>query len=207
MVMGLLRAHADAVLVGAGTVRAAPHDSWTPEAVFPPAASWYRSIRRQLGLPPQPLTVVVSASGELDLQHPGLSAATPVLVVTTAQGATRLALPPENVELATLDGPRIAATDLLDVLARRGTRLVLCEGGPHLLASLLSADLIDELFLTVAPQIAGRSSAVPRPALVEGVTFRAAEAPWWELRSVDRAGSHLFLRYRRDRHRAMEARA
>jgi riboflavin biosynthesis pyrimidine reductase len=207
MVMGLLRAHADAVLVGAGTVRAAPHDSWTPDAIFPPAASEYARIRRREGLARQPLTVVVTGSGDLDLGHPGFSA-TPILIATTPDGARRLGQPPAaNVEVAQMSGPSIAAAELLALLARRGVGLVLCEGGPQLLAALVGADLVDELFLTVAPQIAGRSSGVPRPGLVEGLAFHAAQAPWWQLRSVDRAGSHLFLRYGREQAGPAVARA
>jgi riboflavin biosynthesis pyrimidine reductase len=199
MVMGLLRAHADAVLVGAGTVRAAPRDAWTPDSIFPPAAFEYATIRRRRGIAPQPATVVVTAGGGIDLQHPGFAAGAPVLVITTPDGEARLGRPPANVEIVARHGPRVAADDLLATLHDRGNRLVLCEGGPQLLAALLSADRVDELFLTVAPQIAGRSSAVPRPALVEGLAFHAADAPWWQLLSIDRAGSHLFLRYRRER--------
>ena len=206
LVMGLLRAHADAVLVGAGTVRGAPHDSWTPEGVFPPAASEFAEVRRRETLAPQPLTVTVTGSGDLDLDHPGFSTA-PVLIVTTSSGADRLGQPPENVEVVAVDGPHIRAEGLVRLLQERGARLVLCEGGPHLLGGLLSADLVDELFLTVAPQIAGRSPLVQRPGLVEGLAFHAAEAPWWRLVSVHRAQSHLFLRYARERHEPMAVRS
>jgi riboflavin biosynthesis pyrimidine reductase len=149
---------------------------------------------------------VVTGSGDLDLRHPGFSEP-PVLVVTTTEGAARLGQPPANVDVALVGGPRIAAGELLGLLDRRGLSLILCEGGPQLLASLLSADLLDELFLTVAPQIAGRSGATRRPGLVEGLSFDAAHAPWWQLISVDRAESHLFLRYGRNRHEQMEARS
>jgi hypothetical protein len=56
--------------------------------------------------------------------------------------------------------------------------------------------LLDELFLTVAPQVAGRDAAAHRLALVEGAAFDLATAPWAELGSVRRSGDHLFLRYR-----------
>jgi riboflavin biosynthesis pyrimidine reductase len=93
-------------------------------------------------------------------------------------------------------------------LERRGFGLVLCEGGPHLLGSLLERDLVDELFLTVAPQIAGRSHRAPRLTLAEGIAFSVGDAPWWRLVSLARSGEHLFLRYRRDRgiHDEREAR-
>jgi riboflavin biosynthesis pyrimidine reductase len=55
--------------------------------------------------------------------------------------------------------------------------------------------LVDDLFLTVAPQIAGREPAVPRPGLVEGHSFAPTQPLWGALLGVKRAGSHLFLRY------------
>src|SRR5207342_95671 len=82
---------------------------------------------------------------------------------------------------------------LISELGRRGAQVVLSEGGPHLIGELIGAALLDELFLTVAPQIAGRSAAGdPRLALVEGVSFAPRTAPWAELVDVRVCGSHLF---------------
>ena len=75
-------------------------------------------------------------------------------------------------------------------------RVGLCEGGPALLGGLIGAEVVDELFLTIAPQIAGRSNDHPRPSLVEGLGFEIGAAPWAELVSVMRSTDHLFLRYR-----------
>jgi riboflavin biosynthesis pyrimidine reductase len=80
--------------------------------------------------------------------------------------------------------------------------LVLCEGGPHLFGDLLAAGLVDELFLTVAPQVIGRSEAAPRLALVEGTTLaggRGGGGRWARLAAIRRAGDDLFLRYGFDR--------
>ena len=82
------------------------------------------------------------------------------------------------------------------MLRDRGLEVVVCEGGPNLLGGLIGAGLVDELFLTVAPQVAGRSPDAPRLALVEGLAFAIDDAPWARLISVMRAESHLFLRYR-----------
>ncbi|MHB8400231.1 MAG: dihydrofolate reductase family protein [Candidatus Limnocylindrales bacterium] len=199
-VMALLRALADVVLVGAGTVRAAPDHRWSADHVHPGSASVTAAWRRALGLEPQPTTVVVTGAGNLDPHHPGLSAtAVPVVVATTAAGAARLAgsgLPPAvRVEVLGEAG-HVAAGPLLGLLVRLGARLVLCEGGPHLFAGLLAAGLGDELFLTLAPQLLGRSGTVGRLALVEGHAFAASVAPWATLHSARRAGDHLFLRYR-----------
>jgi len=200
-VMGLLRAAADVVIVGAGTVRAAPGHEWTARHVHPPSAAHFAEWRRRLGIPaPQPTTIVVTASGDLDLDHPGLSAPdVPVIVVTTSNGARRLraARPLGNVRIEVApDAREVPAGMLVEIARRCGDRLVLCEGGPHLLGGLLSAGLVDELFLTVAPQVAGRTPGAPRLGLVEGTAFSAATAPWAELRSIRRSCDHLFLRYR-----------
>jgi riboflavin biosynthesis pyrimidine reductase len=91
LLMGLLRAMADAVVIGAGTLRAVPRHVWTAEHVFPPMADEYVRLRRQLGKPPSPLNVVVTAEGRLDLERPVFaSGKVPVLIVTTTRGAGRL---------------------------------------------------------------------------------------------------------------------
>lgn len=148
----------------------------------------------------QPTTIVATASGSLDLKHPGLRAPdVPVVVATTHAGAERLQdvgpAPNVRIEIAGA-GPMIDASRLVDLAASAGARLVLCEGGPNLIGELLKADLLDELFLTVAPQVAGRDASVRRLALVEGAAFDVATAPWAELGSIRRSGDHLFLRYR-----------
>jgi riboflavin biosynthesis pyrimidine reductase len=199
--MGLLRATADAVLVGAGTVRSGSRHVWTPGHVHPPSTAAFATWRRHLGLaPPQPTTVIVTASGRIDPEHPGLHRSdVPVLLVTTSAGANRLrrvALPPA-VEVAVAgDGGRIDEHALLSNLAERNLDLVVCEGGPTLFGSLIGVGLVDELFLTIAPQIAGRMPDMPRLALVEGFGYEIGATPWAELGSVMRAGDHLFLRYR-----------
>jgi riboflavin biosynthesis pyrimidine reductase len=200
-VMGLLRAMADVVLVGAGTVRAAPTHEWTPRHVHRGSAALYASWRKRMDIASsQPMTIVATASGSLDPRHPGLSAPdVPVIFATTTAGAKRLEAagpaPNARIEIAGT-GRQVAASRLLDIAASTGARLVLCEGGPHLIGDLLVAGLLDELFLTLAPQLAGRDEATPRLALVEGAAFKIVTAPWARLGSVRRSGDHLFLRYR-----------
>lgn len=198
-VMAMLRALADVVVVGAGTLRAAPRHEWTPRGVAPAWDSDFATWRAALGLAPQPTTVVVSARGDVPPEHPGLSRPdVPVVIVTTRSGALELArrgIPPgARVEVPS-DGPLVAAADLLRLVGTLGAAIALCEGGPHLLATLLRDGTIDELFLTVAPRLLGRSADAHRLGLVEGVAWPAREAPGTVLRSVRRDGSHLFLRY------------
>lgn len=200
-VMGLLRAMADVVLVGAGTVRAAPTHEWTPRRVHRGSTALYASWRKRMGIASaQPTTIVATASGSLDPKHPGLSAPdVPVILATTKAGAKRLLAagpaPNARIEIAGR-GRGIAASKLIEIAASTGARLILCEGGPHLIGDLLVAGLLDELFLTVAPQLAGRDEAAPRLALVEGASFDIDTAPWASLESVRRSADHLFLRYR-----------
>ncbi|MGH2389281.1 MAG: dihydrofolate reductase family protein, partial [Chloroflexota bacterium] len=83
MAMGMLRAVADAVIVGAGTLRSEPEHRWTAAYVAPRFAASYQALRESLGMPAQPMTVIVSASGEINLNLPVFqSGATPVLIVT-----------------------------------------------------------------------------------------------------------------------------
>lgn len=197
--MGLLRALADAVLIGAGTLRAAPDEAWTPAFIHPPSATAFGEFRRRLGLPAAPTTVLVSGSGAVDLGHPGLAdPRTDVLLITTERGAARLAgrAVPGSVRIRAAGQERVAPRDLMRVLDEHGVRLVLCEGGPRLFGQLLAAGLVDELFLTLAPQTAGRSAGARRLALVEGSAFSVAAAPWARLIGLRRAGDHLFARYR-----------
>jgi riboflavin biosynthesis pyrimidine reductase len=198
--MGLLRAMADIVLVGAGTVRAAPTHEWTARRVHPGSAGLYRQWRAAIGIgAEQPTTLVATASGALEPHHPGLSAPdVPVVIATTPAGADRLATAGlgDNVQVEAIGaGDGVGATELIDLASSLAARLVLCEGGPHLIGDLMAAGLLDQLFLTVAPQLAGRDERLTRFGLLEGTTFGVDEAPWAELLSVRRAADHVFLRY------------
>lgn len=200
MVMGLLRAIADAVVVGAGTLRAEPDHLWTAEYIFPGLAAEYGELRARLGKPGAPLNVVVSASGDLDpgcaLFHSGR---VPALLATTRRGAESLRQRsmPASVEVAAVadEGP-LSATALLREVGRRcPASAVLVEGGPRLLGDFFAEGRLDELFLTLAPQVAGRNGAGTRPGLVAGRTFAPEQPLWGRLVSAKRAGSYLFLRY------------
>lgn len=199
MVMGLLRAAADAVIVGAGTLRASPQHVWTAEYIYGPLSEAYRSFRAALGKP-QPLNVIVTERGEIDLDLPVFqSGLVPVLVVTTAAGARRIqAQRPAAVipiEIAGKDGP-LSVRSILEAVGRvRPCKLILMEGGPHMMGSFLAEKQLNELFLTLAPQIAGRDNVIERPGLVAGKIFAPQQELWETLRSIKQGGSHLFLRY------------
>jgi riboflavin biosynthesis pyrimidine reductase len=200
MVMGILRAVADTIVVGAGTHRAAPDHLWTAEFIYPPLADIYRELRTTLGKPGPPLNVIVTASGEIDQTLPVFqSGQVPVLLVTTDQGASRLRRQewPASVQIATVPGAgRLGGRAILDVLEHfRSSDIILVEGGPQFMGSLFAEHCLDELFLTLAPQMAGRDGSVERPGVVAGQTFAPEHPLWGTLAGVRRAGSHLFLRY------------
>jgi riboflavin biosynthesis pyrimidine reductase len=215
MVMGLLRAVADVVIVGSGTLRADRRHVWTAEAIFPEFAGEYQRLRQLLGRCEAPLNVIVSGSGEVDLRLPVFaSGRVRTLIVTTIAGAKRLSRQraPDSVEIRAIhprasanrhgarasrySGSAIAAGAILDEVFRvSGGKLILVEGGPRLLGDFYTARLLDEQFLTLAPQIAGRDTGDRRLSLVMGRTFAPRDALWGNLIDIRRGSSHLFLRY------------
>jgi riboflavin biosynthesis pyrimidine reductase len=200
MTMGILRAVADVVIVGAGTLRAEPGHRWTAAFIAPRFAAAYQSLRDSLGKPAQPMTVIVSASGAVDLTLPVFeSGATPVLIVTTARGAERIGTRelPRSTHISVVPGPGpLKAGEILRAVRAAGPgKTVLLEGGPRLIGDFFAGGCLDELFLTLAPQVAGREPTAERPGLVNGHRFAPDQPLWGTLVSLRRSGSHLFLRY------------
>ncbi len=201
MVMGLLRAIADVVIVGSGTLGADRRHVWTAEAIFPELAGEYRRLRNALGKRGPPLNVIVSGSGGIDLRLPVFaSGKVPALIVTTTAGAKRLRThrAPDSVEIRAIRriASAIPASVILDEVCRMSPgKLILVEGGPRLLGDFYEEQLVDEQFLTLAPQIAGRDTGDGRPSLVMGKLFAPRNVLWGRLIDVRRGTNHLFLRY------------
>jgi riboflavin biosynthesis pyrimidine reductase len=193
-VMGLLRACADVVLIGAGTLRATPGHRWTPSHVCPAAAESYAALRRTRGLSADPLLAVVTARGDVPAGHPALRAG--ALILTTATAARRLhgRLPPACTIADLGEGPELPPAGVLAAARDRGGNMVLTEGGPRLLGQLAAGGLLDELFLTISPVLAGRGDTA-RPGLVAGLELLPGRNEAAELLTVRRHGSYLFLRY------------
>ena len=206
-IMGLLRASADAVLVGAGTLRDISAKSlWTPEYVYPDAKRLYAEYRvNALHKPEYPLLAIVSGSGQLELERAIFrTPAMRTVVITTSAGRDELtrrgAATLDSVEVHALNSNSgtIAPRAILQLLqSQYGVKTLLHEGGPTLFGQFLAADAVDELFLTLAPQVAGRDRDVTRPALVQGVQFLPDSAPWFQMASVKQRAAYLYLRYRR----------
>ena len=206
-IMGLLRASADAIIVGARTVNdVSPESLWIPEYTYPDAKHFYRQYRvNVLQKPEYPLLVIVSGSGRLELERaifrtPGVRS----VVITTSTGRDALvragATKVPSIQVHALDARSgtIAPLAMLRLLyGQLGVRRLLHEGGPVLFGQFLAAEAVDELFLTLSPQIAGRRADAIRPGLVQGIEFRPDCAPWFQLLSVKQRAEHLYLRYQR----------
>jgi riboflavin biosynthesis pyrimidine reductase len=206
-VMGLLRACADAVLVGAGTLHDSPSTIWTAEHAYPPAARLYAELRRRRGRPPQPSLAVLSGSGSIDPRHPGLAGR--ALVLTSEQGAARLGrrLPRSAAVVPCGGEPALDPVTAVEALRAGGHELILCEGGPTVFGALAAAGLVEELFLTLSPLLAGRAGTERRLSLLEGAELLPGRGDC-DLLTLRRAGSQLFRRYelplgamRRETHR------
>lgn len=173
-----LRDLADVILVGASTVRVEDYGPARPRRSGP---------RRGTVAP----IAVISRSLDLDPGGRFFAAATVQPIVYTVQSAptsNRTALEPVS-ELVTCGGTSVDVAAVIDDLAGRGLRKVLCEGGLSLLAQLLSASLVDELCLTFAPLLAGGER---RRSIVEGQIGRVRPARLTQLLEDD---GFLFARY------------
>ena len=198
-VMALLRAAADAVVIGAGTLRASAGHQWTPPALAPEYASHLTAYRQALGKAAgnAPL-VIVSASGQLPshvaLRRP--QTAVHVLTVSDAVPGIRAAFPDVGVIAAGQQGWIPGAEILASLRRELNARLLVVEGGPTLLGTLVKARALHELFLTVASQMAGRDGSHTRPGLLQAFAAEPGALPAATLLSARRAADHLLLRYR-----------
>jgi riboflavin biosynthesis pyrimidine reductase len=191
--MGLLRAVADVVLIGAGVLRASPKGTWRAEKIHPPAAESYAELRASVGLPEAPEIAILTGSGSIDPAHPVLEGR--AVVLTSDAGADRLAgkLPDSAAMLSLGSETRFYGGRIVEALRSRGHRRILSEAGPHTFGSLLDANAVDELFLTTSPFLAGDAGAGSRLRLVEAADL----VPLVDCRllGIRRHGAHLFTRY------------
>lgn len=182
-----LRAAVDAVLVGAGTVRTERYGRMIADASV-------RTRRAERGLPEEPLACIVSGRADLDADVPLLSRAEAQVVLLTCSQA-RLLDASAHLDYVRQPGEKLDLAAALQELTKRfGVQLVLCEGGPHLAGELLAAGLVDELFLSLSPQLAGGEPATGLGLRIVAGAELVPPAPA-QLRGVLREGSTLFLRY------------
>jgi riboflavin biosynthesis pyrimidine reductase len=147
----LHRALADAVVVGASTVR---QEGYRSVDLQP----WQAQLRTELGLSPFPALVIISGSAELDpaIAQPEQGDGGPVMIITTSGKADDDLAPLRDAGIEVVEsGPLIDLSAALEILDARGWSRLLCEGGPGLHRNLLDAGLVDELSLTLAPVVVG----------------------------------------------------
>lgn len=184
----LHRALCDAVVVAGGTARAEGYRSVD-------LADWQRSLRTAEGLAPYPTLLVVTASADLDPQiaTPAVGEGGPVVVATTTSAPTSRLDPLRSagVEVLQRGSDEVDLAAVLDDLAGRGLPRLLCEGGPGLHRALLAQGLVDEVLLTLAPQLVGGTG--PRTTSGPGLDEPVGLALSYVLRADDEA---LFTSYR-----------
>ena len=179
----LLRTRADAVMIGAGTMRAERYGRMVSDPSL-------RARRERIGLPHDPLAVLVS--GRLDLPWDAplfTNGGGRVVVFTTSEAEP----PPTETPVQVIHHDK-AGIDLPEALRylreERGIRALLCEGGPGMHSQLQALGLADELFLTIAPKLSGGAE----PRLVEGELPEVIDL---ELAWLLEEKGELFARYRR----------
>jgi riboflavin biosynthesis pyrimidine reductase len=215
--MDLLRAHADAVLIGVNTLLEETMLGPRPRGpVFRIMDPELRRLRQKLGRRRE-MNIFVTGSARLDLSAYRAFDGDLVdgLIVTTKTGAARLAEKRTHPHVRVIVSGEDKFVDLRGTAAllRRdlGIERLLCEGGPTLYGYLASAGLVDEKFVTVSPVEVGqlvpaeqeRSPADDlnpspyRPTTLHAPGFTEENAPWWRWLSCRRVGDHQFSRYRR----------
>jgi 5-amino-6-(5-phosphoribosylamino)uracil reductase len=215
--MDLLRAHADAIIMGLNTLieetRGAPELNGGRGPVYRVQHAAIRDLRHKLGRNREKI-IFVTASARLDPANYRVFDGDLVdaSILTTAAGATRL----QGTGVRTITVGESGYVDLSLAMRQlrqeHGINHLLCEGGPTLYGNLSRAGLIDEKFVTVSPVEIGllvpaeqqkeevQHGAPPhRPTTFTAPGFLVGNAPWWHWMSCRRVGDHEFSRYRRRR--------
>jgi riboflavin biosynthesis pyrimidine reductase len=186
-----LRLAVDAVMAGAATVRVERYGRIVPDATR-------RQMRVARGLREEPLACIVSGRLALEEEIPLLTDPAARVVILTPSSASLPAGAAVDYIRTARDGQLDLAAALAELRARFDVHTLLCEGGPHLNAQLLGAGLVDELFLSLSPLLAG-GDPDGNPAHPEALRILAGPelSPPVSLKllSVLEHDSGLFLRY------------
>lgn len=217
--MDLLRVHAEAVLLGMGTLKAetALGRPGPRGPVFRIVEPTLQELRAKLHRGRE-RNIFVGASGDIyfDSYAAFDGKKADAILLTTSNGASRLAPQlrerPQIQVIACGDGRTVDLPQAMHILrTEMNVRYLLCEGGPTLYSNMLRDRLIDEIFLTVSPIQVGQhvpqsevedsaGMAVPiRPTLLAGAAYSKDDAVRWEWMSCRKVGDHQFHRFRRKR--------
>jgi riboflavin biosynthesis pyrimidine reductase len=181
-----LRSVPDVILVAAGTMRIEGYGPARP-------AEEVRRAREARGQAPVPPIAVVTRGLSMDWDRPFFTEAVarPIVITAAAADPGRVALAEAVADVIVTGGEHVDVAVALRALRERGAGIVLTEGGPSLVGQLIARDLLDELFLTVAPKLVG------------GEAIRIARGPEPErprelrLAQTLEQDGELFLRYLR----------
>lgn len=186
--MDELRTRADAVIVGAGTLR---HDGWPMLIRYPDLRE--RRVRRRR--PPHPVNVVLSRALDLPVGARFFrSSEAERIVFTTRQApAARVKRFLRVAEVVVLPGKTISPASVVSHLHARGLYNLLVEGGGETHFSFAKAGLVDRLYVTITPRLIG---GVGAPSLLDGAGFLRKDHLHLELESLRRKGDEVFLHYR-----------
>jgi riboflavin-specific deaminase-like protein len=180
--LACLRTRFDALMIGAGTMRAERYGRVI-------GRQERRRQREEIGLPPDPLMVLVSGRLDLPWDAPLFTAGGGEVLIFTSSEAE----PPETatpVRVVRHEGAVNMVDAMRHLREEAGIRSLICEGGPHLHDQLQAEGLVDDLFVTIAPKLSGGDA----PRIVEGPLPGVTEL---ELAWLLEADSELFARYRR----------
>jgi riboflavin biosynthesis pyrimidine reductase len=181
----ILRTLCDVVVVASGTVKAEGYGAMILDEAAVEA-------RVSSGLKPQPTFAIVSGSLDLDPKSDVFARAPVRPIIFTIQSAPANAVLAKVADIVVCGATSVDPAAMIRALAERGLSRIHCEGGPSLFGSLLSADVVDELCLTVSPLLVGGDSgriakgAVPEPRAMS-------------LAGILRSDDTLLLRYVRIR--------
>jgi riboflavin biosynthesis pyrimidine reductase len=207
--MDLLRAHADAVMLGMGTLReeqrmGRPRARGPVFRIVDPEIQQLRTKLRR----GRERNILVTAHADFQLSDYAVfdGEYVDVTLVTTPQGAQNLAAQREQhhrVDIVEVPATKDGLVDLPHAVAalkeRYGITYLLCEGGPILYSGMLVAGLIDEKFVTVSPMEVGQLSPHGRrPTVLPDVGFSKEEAVRWSWLSCRKVGDFQFHRFRRN---------
>jgi riboflavin biosynthesis pyrimidine reductase len=154
LIFSEVRRLADAVLVGAGTIRA---ERYNPMKAKPE----YQEARAAAGLQPASVVVIVSRSLELPWQDPLFheSSQQPIVLTTTHDSSSH-ELKRAQAHADVHQIPDLEARTIIGAMHARGLSRIVCEGGPSLLTQMAAADLVDEYDITLAPILAGNGHGI-----------------------------------------------
>lgn len=186
--MDVLRERADAVLIGAGTVR---HDGHPMLLRYPDLVA----RRKKRGQSPHPVNVVLSGDLDIPLRRFFAGDATKRIIFTTRRAsAARVRKFQRVAEVVVLPGKHPSPARVVHELLKRGLKKLILEGGGEVHFPFAKAGLVDEWYITITPRLIGGRNA---PSFLDGEGFLKKDHIQLKLVSLRRVKDELFLRYKK----------